>query len=115
MQNDSIQSLNTPKDKLKVAKRFYEKLYFSTDINETLQNQFLQHVPTFVIADHNELLRTPVTKSEIHDASSEMKTGKTLKPDGIKIEFDKKFLDVIGYQFTVVINEFMRGHNEHKN
>ena len=67
-QNDSSQILNTPREKLEIAKRFYEKLYSSTVIDETLQNQFLQHVATIVTADHNALLCSPVTKSKIHNA-----------------------------------------------
>ena len=66
LQNDSSQILNTPREKLEIAKRFYEKLYFSTVIDKTQQNQFLQHVPTIVTADHNQLLCAPVTKSKIH-------------------------------------------------
>ena len=66
-------------------------------------------------ADHNELLCAQVTKSEIHNAISEMKSGKTPGPDGIGIEFYKKFWHVIGDQFTVVVNEFINGHYEHKN
>ena len=46
LQNDSRQILKTPKQKLEIAKRFYEKFYSSTFIDETLQNQFLRHVPT---------------------------------------------------------------------
>ena len=41
LQNDSSQSLNTSKDKLEIAKCFYEKLYSSAVIDETQQNQFL--------------------------------------------------------------------------
>ena len=115
MQNDSSQILNKPKEKLEIAQRFYEKLHSLTVIDETLQNQFLQHVPTIVTADHNELLCAPVTKSEIHNAVSEMKSGKTPGPDGIGIEFYKKFWHVIGDQFTVVMNEIISGHDEHKN
>ena len=44
-----------------------------------------------------------------------MKSGQTPGPDGIAIEFYKKFWNVLGDQFTVVINEFTRGHDEHKN
>ena len=44
-----------------------------------------------------------------------MKSGKTPGPDGIGIEFYKKFWHVIGDQFTVVMNEFINGHYEHKN
>ena len=40
LQNDSSQTLNTPKDKLEIAKRFNEKLYSSAVIDETLANQF---------------------------------------------------------------------------
>ena len=71
--------------------------------------------PTIVTADHNELLCAPVTKSEMHNAISEMKSGKAPGPDGIRIEFCKKLWHVIGDQFTVVMNEFMNGHYEHKN
>ena len=115
LQNDSSQLLNTPREKLETAKRFYEKLYSSTVIDETMLDQFLQHVPTIVTADHNELLCAPVTKSEIHNAISEMKSGKTPGPDGIGIEFYEKFWHVIGDQVTVVMNEFINGHCEHKN
>ena len=44
-----------------------------------------------------------------------MKSGKTPGPDGIGIEFYKKFWHVIGDQFTVVMNEFINGHHEHNN
>ena len=44
-----------------------------------------------------------------------MKSGKIPGPDGIGIKFYKKFWHVIGDQFTVVMNEFISGHDEHKN
>ena len=51
-------------------------------------------VPTTVTAGHNELLSAPVTKSEMHNAISEMKSGKTPGPDGIGIEFYKMLLGI---------------------
>ena len=66
-------------------------------------------------ADYHELLCALVAKSEMHNAISEMKSGKATGPDGIEIELYKKFWHVIGDQFTVARNEFISGHNEHKN
>ena len=51
LQNDSNQILNTPKDKLEIAECFYLKLYSSTVIEKTVQNQFFQRVPTVATAD----------------------------------------------------------------
>ena len=44
-----------------------------------------------------------------------MKSGKTSGSGSIEIEFCKKFWLVIEDQFTVAMNEFISGHNEHKN
>ena len=47
LENDYNQILNRLKDKLEIDKHFYKKLYSAAVINETLQNQFLKHVPSF--------------------------------------------------------------------
>ena len=42
----------------------------------------------------------------MYDAICEMKNGKTPGPDGISVQFYKKFLHIIGDDFATISNKF---------
>ena len=54
LKNYKNQILNIAKDKVNVAKRFYEELYGLIPTKETLQYKYLQHVPRVISREHND-------------------------------------------------------------
>ena len=112
LKNFENQISNIPADKVNVAKRFYEELYGSIPTDQSLQYKFLQHVPKVISSKHNEFLCTAISKTEIYNAICEMKNGKTLGPDGISVEFYKKFWHIIGDDFAMFLNKFVNCRQE---
>jgi len=52
--------------------------------------------------------------AQFYNTINEMKNCKAPGPDGISIEFYKRFWHVIGEQFTLVLNEILKGNYEYK-
>jgi len=108
--------VRSPRDKVEVTKIFYENLYTWTKNDETLHEQehFLHHLSNADTSEQNDYLCAPVTKAEINNVVTEMKNGKTPGPDGISIEFYKKFWYVISDQFTAAVNAILSGEYEYQ-
>ena len=90
-----------------MAKQFYEKLYGSIPTDQTLQYKFFQHIPRVIFSEHNEFFCIAISKTEIYNAISEMKNGKAPGPNGISVEFHKKFWHIIGDDFAMISNKFV--------
>ena len=82
-------------------------MYGSIPTDQSLQYKFLQHVPKVISSKHNEFLCTAISKTEIYNAICEMKDGKTPGPDGISVEFYKKFWRIIGDDFAMFLNNLL--------
>ena len=95
-----------------MAKRFYEELDVSIPTDQTVQYKFLQLVPRVISSKHNEFFCTSISKTKIYNAICEVKNDKTPGPDGIKVEFYKKFRQVIGEDFAMILNKFVNCRQE---
>ena len=77
------QILNTPADKVHVARQLYEECTGSILIDQTLQHKFLKHVSAPILVELNEFLCTSLSRSQICNAVCVLKNDKTLDSDDV--------------------------------
>jgi hypothetical protein len=89
------------------CRQYYSKLYDqpANSSNEAERLQVLNSIPVRFTESMNATLGHPITSQELLAAVRKMAKDRSLGPDGINIFFYTKFWDVIGQEFTEMINK----------
>lgn len=105
--NNNDQTIVNPKDINEAFRKYYQKLYESEnkcsleDIEVVLNKLNIPEIPHNIKVD----LDVEITKEEIAQAIDGMKSGKRAGPDGIPIDFYKKFKDKLLTPFLDMLKE----------
>uniref|UniRef100_A0A8C5PG93 Reverse transcriptase domain-containing protein n=1 Tax=Leptobrachium leishanense TaxID=445787 RepID=A0A8C5PG93_9ANUR len=86
-----------------------------TDAGRTLHSQKIhaylsQHVTRQLTPETALLLDAPLTTEELSDAVKSSKTGKCPGPDGLPLQYYKRFAKILYPRFLVAFNAILEGH-----
>ena len=96
---------------LKVAQKFFTKLYKREQTDREKQDFFLDFVQPKLSQDQNDFLNRPITEEEVLKAIMDTKAGGSPGFDGLSIDFYKTFADIIKKPLAHVLNKFYQSSN----
>ena len=100
---DTDTEYTSHEDILGYIKSFYRDLYTDRQVDDSLIDHFTADIKTLSV-DDAELCEGDFTLEECRQAITDMETGKSPGPDGLPSEFYKKFFDIFGKAFLIMIN-----------
>jgi hypothetical protein len=95
----------------RICKDYYSKLYSvreSFPATSGTGTQAIHNMPDKTPESQKARLKAPMQLSELYAALMEMRTGKSLGPDGIVLEFYRKFWDLLGEDYLQMINSSLQ-------
>lgn len=103
--------MSDQKEMLNEVYRFYSTLYADVPFNPTSTSDLLQNIGlnNAVNDEDNTALSSEVTCEEVFDIIKSSPKLKSPGPDGLSIEFYRKFWSIIGSTFTDMVNEMLQG------
>ena len=107
LKNSHGQILSDKEEILLEVQHYYQALYESKPTQLDAQHFFLQFIPQS-LDPHSSNLMLPISSDELFVTISQMANGKSPGPDGLTVEFYKNSWDIIGREFTNIINEIHR-------
>jgi hypothetical protein len=88
---------------------FYKKLFGAPEsTNVSLMEDFVQDIPQ-LSAEENEILTTPFTEKEVHEAISQMEHNKAPGLEGFSAEFYQMFWEVIKVDIMALFDQLSSG------
>ena len=92
------------------TRRFYQTLYSSVPASTEDQNFFLRQVTRTLSHDQRNSCEGPITTTELETALHDMHNNKSPGPDGLPVEFYRKFWPLIKKPLTSLFNhDFIHG------
>jgi len=104
LKNPHGQILSDKEEILLEVQHYYQSLYESKPTQLDVQHFFLQFIPQSLDPDSSNLMQ-PISSDELFATISQMANGKSPGPDGPTAEFYKNSWNIIGREFTNIINE----------
>ena len=95
---------------LQTVKTFYSELFQATPSDPEKTKTFSNET-TRVLEPKDDAIIKPITETELLFTIKQMALGKTPGPDGIGLEFYRKYWNIIAKDFTQVINDIHSSGN----
>ena len=105
VRNKQGQTVTEPMEICHTVRQFYEDLYSAEQTDPEIAKQIFDNVTKHLSENEREVCEGAITKKELGLALLQMQNGKSPGIDGLPCEFYKTFWQLIGDDFTEVVNQ----------
>lgn len=109
IQTEDGTRLTTQQEILNEVSRHYEELYSENQIHEETLDDFTSIIESCLSDEENDELLSPVTKDDVHDIIRTSPQKKSPGPDGLPVEFYKRYWNIVSDRMTLIANEILDG------
>jgi len=110
LKNKQDNITTTKEELLETVKNFYSELFQATPSDPESTKTFSNET-TRVLEPNDDTIKKTITETELLFTMKQMALGKTPGPDGIGLEFYRKYWNLIAKDFTQVINDIHSSGN----
>lgn len=103
--------LTTQQDILRELYRYYSDMYGPGETNEAIYDELFESTTSKITSDDNTKAFSAYTNDDLFDIVRNSPTKKSPGPDGLPIEFYKRYWNIIGEKMTQIVNEVLEGKN----
>lgn len=97
------------KDIVNEIHRYFEDMYTAGHTNEDDCGELFSNFTSAITLDDNDTIVSELSKDDVLEIVRNSPTKKSAGPDGLPIEFYRRYWNLIGDKITVIVNEVLQG------